>query len=103
LSEQKNIDLVKFLCRLLDELVPEPAIKKHESLIKFVTDRPGHDLRYAIKPDKMMQELGWQPQISFQSGMRETVKWYLNNREWCARVLSGEYRLQRLGLRGKSK
>ena len=99
LGEKQNINLVRSLCRLFDELIPNPQIKNYASLITFVEDRPGHDLRYAIKPDKIMRELGWQPAITFESGLRETVMWYLNNRKWYERILSGEYRLERLGLR----
>ena len=69
----------------------------YESLITFVTDRPGHDMRYAIDPTKIRDELGWVPKEDFASGFRKTVKWYLDNREWTDRILSGDYKLDRLG------
>ncbi|MDH4226271.1 MAG: dTDP-glucose 4,6-dehydratase [Deltaproteobacteria bacterium] len=88
-NEWKNIDIVMLICRILDEL--RPASKPHDRLIKFVTDRPGHDLRYAIDPAKVTNELGWRPLIKFEDGLRSTVKWYLDNLDWCSRVRSGEY------------
>ena len=69
----------------------------YERLITFVTDRPGHDMRYAIDPTKIRDELGWEPKEDFESGFRKTVQWYLNNREWTDRILSGDYKLDRLG------
>jgi dTDP-glucose 4,6-dehydratase len=71
--------------------------KSYEELITFVTDRPGHDLRYAIDACKIHDELGWQPKEDFASGFRKTVKWYLENKEWTDRILSGDYKLDRLG------
>jgi dTDP-glucose 4,6-dehydratase len=97
-NERKNIDVVRAICRILDELAPHASIKRHESLIEFVEDRPGHDLRYAIDASKIQEELGWRPRESFDSGLRKTVEWYLANREWRERALSGEYRGERLGL-----
>jgi dTDP-glucose 4,6-dehydratase len=97
-SERKNLDVVHTLCALLDELSPNPKIGKHESLIRFVTDRPGHDLRYAIDASKIERELGWEPSLTFEAGLRKTVEWYLANQRWCARVQSGAYRGERLGL-----
>ena len=96
-SEWKNIDIVKEICRLLDELSPRPRSGKggevaHESLIEFVQDRPGHDRRYAVDPSKALSELGWEPQRTFKEGLRETVEWYLANRGWSDRVRGGEYR-----------
>ncbi len=96
-SERKNLDVVKTLCAHLDEMRPRPA-QNYESLITFVTDRPGHDWRYAMDSAKLQRELGWQPQETFASGMAKTVRWYLDNPEWCARVVSGAYRGERLGL-----
>jgi dTDP-glucose 4,6-dehydratase len=96
-SERKNIDVVRAICTLLDELAPNTKIGRHESLIEFVTDRPGHDLRYAIDCSKMERELGWRARESFDSGLRKTVQWYLANQTWCERVQSGAYRGQRLG------
>jgi dTDP-glucose 4,6-dehydratase len=96
-NEKQNIDVVRSICRLLDELHPQSPVTPHESLIKFVTDRPGHDKRYAIDASKMQQELDWVPEETFESGLRKTVNWYLENREWWQRVLSGDYQLERLG------
>ena len=89
-SEHRNIDVVRAVCRTIDELVPDPA-GPHERLITFVTDRPGHDLRYAIDAGKIASELGWRPSHSFDAGLRETVRWYLDNRLWWERVRSGAY------------
>ena len=96
-NEKQNIDVVKAICALLDELHPQSPVTPHEKLITFVKDRPGHDLRYAIDASKIERELGWVPEESFESGLRKTVVWYLENRQWWQRVLSGEYSLQRLG------
>ncbi|HMO12745.1 MAG TPA: dTDP-glucose 4,6-dehydratase [Pirellulaceae bacterium] len=98
-NELRNIDLVHTLCDLMDELssknlnVQSPA----SSLITFVTDRPGHDLRYAIDASKIERELGWSPKQDHQSGFRKTVQWYLDNQPWWQNILSGNYRLERLG------
>ena len=97
-SERRNIDVVRGICRLLDEMQPDAAHRPHESLIKFVTDRPGHDARYAIDASKIATELGWQPRHDFESGLRDTVRWFLDNRGWWERVMSGAYRGERLGL-----
>ncbi|WP_255568178.1 dTDP-glucose 4,6-dehydratase [Ruficoccus sp. ZRK36] len=97
-SECRNIDLVKMLCQLLDELQPAPDGKSYESLISFVEERPGHDLRYAIDSRKIQRELDWSPTESLTSGLRKTVQWYLDNRTWWEHILSGEYQLNRLGL-----
>jgi dTDP-glucose 4,6-dehydratase len=96
-SERKNIDVVRTICALLDELAPNAKIGGHESLIEFVADRPGHDLRYAIDCSKVERELGWRARESFDSGLRKTVQWYLANQMWCERVQSGAYRGERLG------
>lgn len=102
-NEIKNIDLVRRICALVDELKPSfPAAGNgssgsSESLITFVADRPGHDLRYAIDSSKIRRELHWEPQEDFQSGFRKTVQWYLEKPAWWQAILSGEYRLQRLG------
>ena len=96
-SEMQNLDVVRRLCALLDELAPDPRIGPREGLISFVADRPGHDLRYAIDASKLEQELGWQPTESFESGLRKTVEWYLANGHWCERVQTGVYRGERLG------
>jgi dTDP-glucose 4,6-dehydratase len=100
-NERTNLDVVKTICGLLDELVPDSPHAPHESLITFVEDRPGHDRRYAIDAGKIERELGWTPDETFESGMQKTVRWYLRNRAWCEGVLSGSYRGERLGLGGR--
>ncbi len=97
-SERSNIEVVRTICRLLDELLPHSANRPHDKLIEFVTDRPGHDKRYAIDAGKIRRELGWQPRHDFEGGLRQTVRWYLDNRAWWERVMSGAYRGERLGL-----
>lgn len=97
-NEKQNIEVVKAICALLDELHPQSPVTPHAQLITFVKDRPGHDLRYAIDASKIEQELGWVPQESFETGLRKTVLWYLEHPQWWQRVLSGEYQLQRLGV-----
>ena len=98
-NEKTNLEVVETLCDLLEELAPnKPAgVDRYRELITFVKDRPGHDLRYAIDAGKIERELGWRPQESFESGIRKTVQWYLDNQEWWQRVLNGEYRPERLG------
>jgi dTDP-glucose 4,6-dehydratase len=95
-NERTNIEVVRGICALLDEMHPEGA--PHDRLITFVTDRPGHDKRYAIDAGKIERELGWRPQESFESGLRKTVAWYLENRSWWQAVIDGSYRGERLGL-----
>jgi dTDP-glucose 4,6-dehydratase len=95
-NEKTNLDVSHSICALMDEFVAERA--EHARLIVFVPDRPGHDLRYAIKPDKVMTELGWQPQETFESGLRKTVAWYLEHRTWWERIRSKVYRGERLGV-----
>ena len=97
-SERTNLDVVRAICTLLDELVPTSPHRPHDRLIAFVTDRPGHDQRYAIDASKIRKELGWQPRWTFDEGLRSTVKWFLDNRGWWERVMSGAYRGERLGL-----
>jgi dTDP-glucose 4,6-dehydratase len=97
-SERTNIDVVRTICRLLDERLPNSRYRPHERLIEFVTDRPGHDVRYAIDASKIERELGWRPRHGFEQGLRDTVHWYLDNRGWWERVMSGAYRGERLGL-----
>jgi dTDP-glucose 4,6-dehydratase len=99
-SERRNIDVVRAICALLDEMLPESPHRPHERLIEFVADRPGHDARYAIDAGKIANELGWRPRHSFEQGLRETVRWFLDNRAWWERVMSGAYRGERLGLAG---
>jgi dTDP-glucose 4,6-dehydratase len=101
-NEKTNLDVVKTICGLLDELVPESPHKHHASLIKFVADRPGHDVRYAIDADKIEKELGWVPQETFESGIEKTIRWYLDNREWCRHVQDGSYQRERLGVSTES-
>lgn len=97
-NEKRNIDVVRTICRLLDELRPNPSGKSYEEQIAFVQDRPGHDLRYAIDASKIQRELGWKPLETFESGIRKTVQWYLDNRDgWCRRVQEGNYNRERLG------
>ncbi len=96
-NEKANIDVVKTICHILDELKPQANGQLYETLITFVKDRPGHDLRYAIDATKIKQELGWVPEETFESGIRKTVEWYLNNLEWCRHVQDGSYQRERLG------
>jgi len=97
-NEKTNLEVVHTLCAILDELRPDSPYQPHHQLMNFVTDRPGHDKRYAIDATKIQQTLGWSPQESFETGLRKTVLWYLDNSEWCQRVLDGSYRRERLGL-----
>lgn len=97
-SERTNLDVVKAICALLDELAPSKTVANREALIAFVADRPGHDLRYAIDPTRICSELGWQPQETFESGLRKTVEWYLNNRSWWQAIREGVYGGERLGV-----
>lgn len=90
-NEKQNIEVVKTICKILDELKPQANGQAYESLITFVKDRPGHDLRYAIDATKIQNELGWTPAETFETGIRKTVEWYLNNQEWVAHIQSGEY------------
>lgn len=90
-NEKPNIEIVRTVCALLDEMRPSPA-GRHDRLITHVTDRPGHDRRYAIDARKIERELGWRPAETFETGIRKTVRWYLDNAEWVARVQSGAYR-----------
>ena len=98
-NEQQNIDVVRGICTLLEELAPQrPAgVAHYADLITFVRDRPGHDLRYAIDASKIERELGWVPEETFETGLRKTVQWYLDNLEWCRRVQDGSYQRERLG------
>jgi dTDP-glucose 4,6-dehydratase len=111
--EKTNIEVVRTICDILDELQPSSSLIAHHSslgtqdsllithyssLISFVPDRPGHDLRYAMDSSKIQRELGWTPKESFESGIRKTIRWYLDNKDWCQRVQDGSYQRQRLGL-----
>ena len=97
-NEKQNIEVVKTICKILDELRPQANAEPYESLITFVKDRPGHDLRYAIDATKIGNELGWKPEETFETGIRKTVEWYLNNLDWCRRVQDGSYQRERLGV-----
>jgi dTDP-glucose 4,6-dehydratase len=97
-NEKANLEMVHTLCSLLDEMAPKSSFKPHKSLIKFVDDRPGHDRRYAIDSGKIQRELGWSPKETFDTGLRKTIQWYLENETWVERVMSGAYRGERLGL-----
>ena len=98
-NEKTNLEVVISICELLEELSPNKpfGVDRYQDLITFVQDRPGHDKRYAIDATKISRELGWSPQESFVSGLRKTVSWYLENQPWWERVLSGAYRLERIG------
>lgn len=101
-NEKTNLEVVKTICTLLDKLVPDSPYIPHEKLITYVSDRPGHDVRYAIDADKIAEDLGWLPEETFESGIEKTVKWYLENSEWCQHVQDGSYQRERLGV-GESK
>ena len=94
-NEKTNLEVARFICEALDEL--RPAENPYANLITFVKDRPGHDHRYAIDAAKINDHLGWTPRETFATGMRKTVQWYLDHLDWCRDILSGEYRLERLG------
>ncbi len=98
--EMKNIDVVKALIETVRELAVGRSIKSAEELITYVKDRPGHDRRYAINPERIGAELGWEPRENFQSGLRRTVQWYLDNKEWIRTIEDGSYRGERLGTLG---
>ncbi len=101
-GEQRNLDVVHALCAALDAARPLGEGRSYASLITFVQDRPGHDFRYAIDASKLERELGWAPAVTFADGLRSTVAWYLENERWWRRILSGDYRADRLGLVGAS-
>lgn len=96
-NEKANIDVVKAICNILDELKPRQNGSQYADLITFVKDRPGHDLRYAIDVSKIQRELNWVPKETFESGIRKTVEWYLNHLDWCRNVQDGSYQRERLG------
>lgn len=101
-NEKQNIEVVFAICKIMDELAPMhergfPVNTLHSTLISHVKDRPGHDMRYAIDASKLQGELGWEPEETFESGIRKTVQWFLNNQGWCNRVQSGSYQRERLG------
>lgn len=96
-SETTNLEVVRRICRLMDEMAPDETRGSHERLVVYVTDRPGHDRRYAIDAGKIKRELGWEPRETFATGLRKTVRWYLDNPHWWQRIRSGVYRGERLG------
>jgi dTDP-glucose 4,6-dehydratase len=107
-NEKTNIDVVKTICNLLEDLAPanhhtreSGNLGDYKDLITFVEDRPGHDLRYAIDASKIEKQLGWKPQETFESGIRKTVEWYLDNQVWCKHVQDGSYQRERLGVKGE--
>jgi dTDP-glucose 4,6-dehydratase len=97
-NEKTNLEVVRTICRLMDELAPDERIGQREKLITFVQDRPGHDLRYAIDASRMRRELDWSPRETFESGLAKTIVWFLENRSWWLRIRSGLYRGERLGV-----
>ena len=107
-NEQTNLDIVKKICSILDAIRPAaenseaqastPNLSSYDELITFVTDRPGHDLRYAVDASKIKSELGWEPTEDFSGGFEKTVRWYLENQSWWKNIISGEYQMQRQGL-----
>jgi dTDP-glucose 4,6-dehydratase len=99
-NEKENITVVRTICAILEDMHPQKpdGIAKYEDLITYVKDRPGHDLRYAIDAGKIAEELGWTPKETFDTGLRKTVQWYLDNMDWCRHVQDGSYRRERLGL-----
>jgi dTDP-glucose 4,6-dehydratase len=101
-NPRRNIEVVKMVCGVLDAEQPRAGGARYEELIELVPDRPGHDRRYAIDPSKLERETGWRPSETFASGLRRTVRWYRDNERWWRRVLSGEYRMQRLGLAART-
>jgi len=99
-NEKQNIEVVKTVCKILDELIPSKitGLEHYEQLITYVTDRAGHDVRYAIDATKIAEELGWVPEETFETGIKKTIQWYLNNNTWCDRVKDGSYQGERLGV-----
>ena len=98
-SERKNIDVITAICSIMDEIHPVNA--PHERLITYVTDRPGHDMRYAIDARKIQKELDWKPIENFETGLRKTIDWYLDNQKWWEAILDGSYQLDRLGINSR--
>ena len=97
-SERTNLQVVETICDVLDDIRPKPGSGSHRDLIRFVSDRPGHDFRYAMGADKVGAEVGWQAQIDFEAGLRQTVQWYIDNEDWWRPLKAGVYTGERLGL-----
>lgn len=95
-NEKQNIEVVETICRILDRKVPKDT--PYQEQISFVTDRPGHDVRYAIDASKIARELGWEPRETFETGLEKTVQWYLDNKSWWSAVQDGSYQRERLGV-----
>ena len=102
-NEIQNIEVVMKVCDILDKLVPNKlnGMSSFSELIAYVKDRPGHDVRYAINANKIINDLNWRPQEDFDSGIRKTVEWYLNNKNWCENIKNGSYKFERLGVNSK--
>ena len=97
-NEIKNIDVIEAICDILDHLIPKGSSESYKKLIHFVKDRPGHDFRYAIDASKLNSKLGWSPKESFESGLKKTIQWYINNKSWWTAILDNTYRQERLGV-----
>jgi dTDP-glucose 4,6-dehydratase len=98
--ERTNLQIVDTLCSIMDEFFPDSPNVPHNDLKVFVDDRPGHDQRYAIDASKLKRELDWEPQATFETGLRDTIRWYLDHLDWCAAVTEGKYGRERLGTAG---
>ena len=98
-NEIRNIDIVNTICSILDELKPRSNKKSYSELITYVTDRPGHDFRYAIDASKIKTDLGWEPKETFETGIRKTIQWYLDHEDWWRKIQDGTYNQERLGSR----
>jgi dTDP-glucose 4,6-dehydratase len=96
-NEKTNLEVVKIICSILDDIIMDRKVKSFKDLITFVKDRPGHDLRYAIDPEKITNELGWKPDVNFAEGMNRTIRWYLDNEKWWKNILDKKFKLERLG------
>ena len=97
-AERRNLEVVETICDIIDEIAPNPAIGERRKLIRFVADRPGHDFRYAMNIDRIGRDLGWKPRVDFRTGLRRTVMWYLDRRDWRTPIREGRYTCERLGL-----
>ena len=97
-EEKNNLEVVELICEILDDLQPSKKLKTYRELIKFVEDRPGHDFRYAVDHSRVSNEFKWSPEVSFKEGLRNTIKWYLDNQEWINSIIDGQYSVQIAGL-----